>query len=128
MPRRQVHRSRAKDGALLWIVRRTCSTLALPSVSHRSLTCGARCPQFADVNAFLTFAATQHTYTPEHLQGRPRVAQILEAAKAGHVPVRLVSSTSHVTVGSRTHRPSPHRDTSMTALSPYRSFRQESSR
>jgi hypothetical protein len=46
------------------------------------------------VNAFLTFAATQHTYTPEHLQGRPRVAQILEAAKAGHVPVRLVSSTS----------------------------------
>ena len=50
--------------------------------------------QFADVNAFLTFAATQHTYTLEHLQGRPRVAQILEAAKAGHVPVRLVSSTS----------------------------------
>lgn len=49
---------------------------------------------FADVNAFLTFAATQHTYTPEHLQGRPRVAQILEAAKAGHVPVRLVSNLS----------------------------------
>jgi hypothetical protein len=53
--------------------------------------------QFADVNAFLTFAATQHTYTPEHLQGRSRVAQILEAAKAGHVPVRLVSSTSFPT-------------------------------
>ncbi|KAI9449702.1 hypothetical protein F5148DRAFT_1246200 [Russula earlei] len=49
---------------------------------------------FADVNAFLTFAATQHTYTPEHLQGNPRVAQILEAAKAGHVPVRLVSNLS----------------------------------
>ncbi|KAI0287491.1 hypothetical protein BC826DRAFT_1044152 [Russula brevipes] len=49
---------------------------------------------FADVNAFLTFAATQHTYTPEHLQGRPRVAQILQAAKAGHVPVRLVSNLS----------------------------------
>jgi hypothetical protein len=30
------------------------------------------------------------------LQERPRVAQILDAAKAGHVPVRLVSSTSHV--------------------------------
>ena len=48
------------------------------------------------MNAFLTFAATQHTYTPEHLQGRPRVAQILEAAKAGRVPVRLVSSKSTI--------------------------------
>lgn len=53
------------------------------------------------MNAFLTFAATQHTYTPEHLQGRPRVAQILEAAKAGRVPVRLVSSTSAYTRVSR---------------------------
>ncbi|KAI0266126.1 hypothetical protein BC834DRAFT_824223 [Gloeopeniophorella convolvens] len=49
---------------------------------------------FADVNAFLTFAATQHTYTPEHLQDHPRVAQILEAARAGRVPVRLVSNLS----------------------------------
>lgn len=49
---------------------------------------------FADVNAFLTFAATRHTYTPEHLQSHPRVAQILEAAKAGHVPVQLVSNLS----------------------------------
>lgn len=49
---------------------------------------------FADVNAFLTFAATRHTYTPEHLQSHPRVAQILEAAKAGHVPVHLVSNLS----------------------------------
>ncbi len=49
--------------------------------------------QFADLNAFLTFAATRHTYTPEHLQSHPRVAQILEAARAGHVPVQLVSST-----------------------------------
>ncbi|KAH9008536.1 hypothetical protein EDB83DRAFT_2531709 [Lactarius deliciosus] len=49
---------------------------------------------FADVNAFLTFAATRHTYTPEHLRSHPRVAQILEAAKAGHVPVQLVSNLS----------------------------------
>jgi hypothetical protein len=60
------------------------------------------------VNAFLTFAATQHTYTPEHLQGRPRVAQILEAAKAGHVPVRLVSSTSTVTVTIRSVADRPY--------------------
>jgi len=29
-----------------------------------------------------------------HLQGRPRVAQILEASKAGHVPVWLVSASA----------------------------------
>ena len=48
--------------------------------------------QFADVNAFLTFAATRHTYSPEHLIENPRVTQIMEAAKAGRVPVNLVSS------------------------------------
>jgi hypothetical protein len=88
-----------------------CSTCALPTFAYRTSqidnsprarVLATPCyPQFADVNAFLTFAATQHTYTPEHLQGRPRVAQILEAAKAGHVPVRLVSSTSFPT--SPTH-------------------------
>ncbi|KAI0000147.1 hypothetical protein BJV74DRAFT_821878 [Russula compacta] len=67
------------------------------SASGDSETAAARYSglfDFADVNAFLTFAATQHTYTPEHLQGSPRVAQILEAARAGHVPVRLVSNLS----------------------------------
>jgi hypothetical protein len=58
-------------------------------MGHRSSSHGAharsRCPQLADVNAFLKFPATKHTYTPEHPQGRLRVAQILEAAKAGHV-------------------------------------------
>ncbi|KAI0064227.1 hypothetical protein BV25DRAFT_1898733 [Artomyces pyxidatus] len=49
---------------------------------------------YADVNAFLTFAATRHTYTPEHLAEHPRVAQILDAAKAGHVSARLVSNLS----------------------------------
>ncbi|KAH9018725.1 hypothetical protein EDB85DRAFT_1873549, partial [Lactarius pseudohatsudake] len=48
----------------------------------------------ADVNAFLTFAATRYMYTPEHLQSHPRVAQILETAKAGHVPVQLVRNLS----------------------------------
>jgi hypothetical protein len=49
----------------------------------------------------LTFAMTQHMYTPEHLQGRPRIAQILEAAKAGHVqvPVWLVSSYVSLVAG-----------------------------
>lgn len=49
---------------------------------------------FADVNAFLTFAATRHTYSPEHLIENPRVTQIMEAAKAGRVPVNLVSNLS----------------------------------
>jgi len=41
--------------------------------------------QFTDVNMFLTFnlAATQHTYTPEPLQGHPHVAQILEVHHKG---------------------------------------------
>ncbi|TFY78696.1 hypothetical protein EWM64_g5315 [Hericium alpestre] len=46
---------------------------------------------FADVNAFLTLAATRHTFSPEHLRENPRIAKIVEAAKAGHVPVHLVS-------------------------------------
>lgn len=41
------------------------------------------------MNAFLTVAATRHT---QELQGNPRVEQIVQAAKAGHVPVHLVSS------------------------------------
>ncbi|KAH8979851.1 hypothetical protein EDB92DRAFT_2118603 [Lactarius akahatsu] len=40
----------------------------LPAASTHELT-GVL--QFADVNAFLTFAATRHTYTPEHLQPQP---------------------------------------------------------
>jgi hypothetical protein len=44
------------------------------------------------MNVFLTSAMMQHTYTPKHLQGQPRVAQILEATKAGHISVQLVSS------------------------------------
>ncbi len=87
MPRRKVRRSRR---TLFWLIRRTPPLLYLRSHSSRGLTA----VQFADVNAFLTFAATRHTYTPEHLQSHPRVAQILEAAKAGQVPVQLVSSTS----------------------------------
>ncbi|THH04396.1 hypothetical protein EW145_g5555 [Phellinidium pouzarii] len=45
---------------------------------------------FADVNAFLTLAATQHTLSPEDLRANPRVEQIVNAAKAGKVPVRLI--------------------------------------
>jgi hypothetical protein len=35
--------------------------------------------QFADVNAFLTFAATRHTFSPLHLEKNPKVARIVEA-------------------------------------------------
>jgi hypothetical protein len=47
--------------------------------------------QFSDVNAFLTLAATSHTLQPEDLQENPRVNQIVIAARAGRVPVKLVS-------------------------------------
>lgn len=49
--------------------------------------------QFADVNAFLTLAATQHTLGQEDLDGSPNVRAVVDAAKAGKVPVKLVSST-----------------------------------
>ncbi|KAK7047404.1 cell separation during budding [Paramarasmius palmivorus] len=49
---------------------------------------------FSDVNAFLTLAATKHTFTPEDLRDKPRVQEIFLAAKAGHVPVYLVSNLS----------------------------------
>jgi len=48
--------------------------------------------QFADVNAFLTLAATRHTLLPDDLRGKSRVNDIVSAAKAGRVPVHLVSS------------------------------------
>lgn len=48
--------------------------------------------QFADVNAFLTLAATQHTLSREELNENPRADRILTAARSGKVPVHLVSS------------------------------------
>ena len=50
--------------------------------------------QFADVNAFLTLAATRHKFTTEEMREKPRVQEILDAAKDGKVPAYLVSSTS----------------------------------
>ena len=50
--------------------------------------------QFADVNAFLTLAATRHKFTTDELREKPRVQEILDAAKDGKVPAYLVSSTS----------------------------------
>ncbi|EPQ52371.1 hypothetical protein GLOTRDRAFT_140715 [Gloeophyllum trabeum ATCC 11539] len=50
---------------------------------------------FADVNAFLTLAATRHTLHPDYLRDNPRIHQIVEAAKSGpDVPVYLVSNLS----------------------------------
>jgi len=49
---------------------------------------------FADVNAFLTLAATQHTLSPDELAENPLLKAVLDAAKAGKVPVKLVSNLS----------------------------------
>ncbi|KAI0090080.1 hypothetical protein BDY19DRAFT_938323 [Irpex rosettiformis] len=49
---------------------------------------------YPDVNAFLTLAATRHRWSPEELRGKPRTEEIIAAAKAGRVPVRLVSNLS----------------------------------
>jgi hypothetical protein len=54
--------------------------------------------QYADVNAFLTLAATRHTSLVEDLPGQGRVNEIVAAAKAGRVPVHLVSSSSVLTL------------------------------
>ncbi|KAJ3512711.1 hypothetical protein NLJ89_g3363 [Agrocybe chaxingu] len=49
---------------------------------------------YADVNAFLTLAATRHTLLPEDLREKARVNDIVAAAKSGRVPVHLVSNLS----------------------------------
>lgn len=46
------------------------------------------------MNAFLTLAATRHTLSPEVIKTNERLHRIVEAAKAGRVPVRLVCSGS----------------------------------
>ncbi|KAG2008622.1 hypothetical protein CC2G_014035 [Coprinopsis cinerea AmutBmut pab1-1] len=49
---------------------------------------------FADVNAFLTLAATRHTFSLDGSDGDPRRDKIIDAAKAGVVAVHLVSNLS----------------------------------
>ncbi|KAI0070841.1 hypothetical protein K474DRAFT_1607926 [Panus rudis PR-1116 ss-1] len=49
---------------------------------------------FSDVNTFLTLAATRHRWSAEELRDNPRIDEIYAAAKAGRVPVRLVSNLS----------------------------------
>ncbi|KAI0765872.1 hypothetical protein BD413DRAFT_159418 [Trametes elegans] len=49
---------------------------------------------FADVNAFLTLAATRHKFSLDELREKPRVQEILTAARDGKVPVHLVSNLS----------------------------------
>ncbi|RPD60225.1 hypothetical protein L226DRAFT_494102 [Lentinus tigrinus ALCF2SS1-7] len=49
---------------------------------------------FADVNAFLTLAATRHKIPYEELREKPRVQEILNAAREGKVPAYLVSNLS----------------------------------
>ena len=56
--------------------------------------------QFADVNAFLTLAATRHRIRVEEMREKPRLQEILNAAKDGKVPVHLVSSKSSITPSS----------------------------
>jgi hypothetical protein len=63
--------------------------------------------KFSDVNAFLTFAATRHTLLPEELREKPRVDEIVAAAKAGRIPVYLVSS-EFLVVLDRIRELTPH--------------------
>ncbi|PPQ72987.1 hypothetical protein CVT24_000300 [Panaeolus cyanescens] len=49
---------------------------------------------YADVNAFLTLAATRHTLQPDDIRDNGRIQDIVAAAKAGQVPVHLVSNLS----------------------------------
>ncbi|EJF56777.1 hypothetical protein DICSQDRAFT_140907 [Dichomitus squalens LYAD-421 SS1] len=49
---------------------------------------------FADVNAFLILAATRHKITSEELREKPRVQEILTAAKDGKVAAYLISNLS----------------------------------
>ncbi|OSD05088.1 hypothetical protein PYCCODRAFT_1443443 [Trametes coccinea BRFM310] len=49
---------------------------------------------FADVNAFLTLAATRHKFSTDELREKLRVQDILKAAREGKVPVYLVSNLS----------------------------------
>ncbi|KIL63189.1 hypothetical protein M378DRAFT_187141 [Amanita muscaria Koide BX008] len=49
---------------------------------------------FSDMNAFLTLAATRHTLILDDILENVRINQIIAAAKAGRVPVRLVSNLS----------------------------------
>ncbi|KAG5732354.1 Protein SDS23 [Termitomyces sp. T112] len=68
-----------------------CLAVKTPAIN------GSKCIglfDFSDVNAFLTLAATSHTLHPEDLLDKPRSNEIVAAARAGHVPVRLVSNYS----------------------------------
>ncbi|KAI0331780.1 hypothetical protein GY45DRAFT_1321872 [Cubamyces sp. BRFM 1775] len=49
---------------------------------------------FADVNAFLTLAATRHKISMDELREKPRVQEILNAAREGKVPAYLISNLS----------------------------------
>ena len=49
---------------------------------------------YSDVNAFLTLAATRHTFSLNGADGDERRDKIIEAAKGGSVPVHLVSNLS----------------------------------
>ena len=47
----------------------------------------------------MTLAATQHNLPPDVLRDNPQVRRIVDAAKAGKVPVEIVSSMSCVGLG-----------------------------
>lgn len=65
---------------------------ALPGSSTTNLYTGLF--DFSDVNAFLTLAATRHTILPHELKANSQADQIMSAARAGHVPIHLVSNLS----------------------------------
>ena len=85
--------------------RSASQSLKIPIHPHRHMSAYLMCvfvhllaghvqkwAQYADVNAFLTLAATRHTLHPDELAANERVNQIVSAARANYVPVRLVSS------------------------------------
>ncbi|KAE9408022.1 hypothetical protein BT96DRAFT_808931 [Gymnopus androsaceus JB14] len=69
-----------------------CEILLSEDISCLAIKSGEH--SFSDVNAFLTLAATKHTFSPEEVQEKPHVDDIFTAAKAGHVPVSIVSNLS----------------------------------
>jgi hypothetical protein len=71
---------------------RNSSVFLMYVTRHTRSVPSLTCAQFSDLNAFLTLAATRHTLLPDDLRENVRINQIISAAKAGRVPVQLVSS------------------------------------
>ncbi|KAI0320593.1 hypothetical protein OF83DRAFT_1212089 [Amylostereum chailletii] len=90
----EVDHDMAVEGACELLLSRSVPCLVVKSSEPSESSPYSGLFDFADVNAFLTFAATRHTHTAEYMRDNPGVARILDAARAGHVPVGIVSNLS----------------------------------